>query len=136
MMLLNCSVGEDSRESNQPILKEINPEYSLEGLILKLKLQNLGYLMLTADSLEKTRMLGRPEGRRRRGQQRMRWLDSITGSMNMSLSKLQQTVKDRDTWHCRPRGGKESDTTSQLNSNSSCPQETYHALEDERSDST
>ena len=93
-MPLNCGFGKDlrvpwtARRSNKSILKEINPEYSLEGLILKLKLQNLGYLMLTADSLEKTRMLGKPEGRRRRGQQRMRWFDSITGSMNMSLSKL------------------------------------------------
>ena len=81
-------VLQTASRSNQSVLKEISPEYSWEGLILKLKLQNLGYLMLTADSLEKTRMLGKPEGRRRRGQQRMRWFDSITGSMNMSLSKL------------------------------------------------
>ena len=86
------------------ILKEINPEYSLEGLILKLKLQYFGHLMPRADSLEKTLMLGKIEGKRRRGQQRMRWLVSVTDSMDMNLSKLQGIVRDREAWRAAVHG--------------------------------
>ena len=91
--------------SNQSILKEINPEYSLEGLMLKLKL-----LMRRADSLEKTLMLGKIKGKRRRGQQRMRWLDGLTDSLDMSLSKIQEIVKDRETWRAAVHGAAKSQT--------------------------
>ena len=88
-----------ARRSKQSILKEINPEYSLEGFMLKLKLQYCGHLMQRADLLEKSLMLGKIEGKKRRGWQRIRWLDSITNSVDMNLSKLQERVKNREAWH-------------------------------------
>ena len=109
-MLSNCGAREDPWRSNQLIQKEISPKYSLEGLMLKLKLQYFGHLMQKANSLEKILMLGNTEGRRKRGQQRMRWLNGTTDSRDMNLGKLQDMVRDRKAWCAAVHGVTKSQT--------------------------
>ena len=108
-----------ARRSNQSILREINPEYSLEGLMLKLKLQYFDHLMLTVNSLGKSLILGKTKGRRRRGGQRMRWLDGITDAVNMNLGKIWEMVRDCEAWRIAVHGVTESSTNGQLNNNNS-----------------
>ena len=118
-----------ARRSNQSVLREINPEYSLEELMLRLKCQYFGHLIQTANSLEKSLILGKIEGRRRRGYQRTRWLDGITDAMDMNLGKLMEMVRNREDWHAAVRGVPELDMTGQLNNNNIVLVSTKHQHE-------